>query len=141
MTDRLGPPRRAPTREAANTDLRTLQRLAGIDEFRRRALADVFETDATWSMLSESLRAQSLRRQISVTSLCLASRSPVTTALRHIERLQETGLVTFNQDPKDRRRKFIELTATGNARVTEVVHGVSRRLADDDAPPYPKETK
>jgi DNA-binding transcriptional ArsR family regulator len=141
MTDRLGPPRRAPTREAANTDLRTLQRLAEIDEFRRRALADVFETDATWSMLSESLRAQSLRRQISVTSLCLASRSPVTTALRHIERLQETGLVTFNQDPKDRRRKFIELTATGNARVTEVVHGVSRRLADDDAPPYPKETK
>ena len=135
MPDRPGLPRRLPTREAANPDLRTLQLLADIDEFRCSALADVFETDATWSMLSELLRAQLLRRQISVTSLCLASRSPVTTALRRIERLQGAGLVTFNHDPKDRRRKYIELTATGTARVTEVIRGVSRRLADDAAPP------
>lgn len=135
MPDRPGLPRRLPTREAANPDLRTLQLLADIDEFRCRALADVFEPDATWSMLSELLRAQLLRRQISVTSLCLASRSPVTTALRRIERLQGAGLVTFNHDPKDRRRKYIELTAAGTTRVTEVIRGVSRRLADDAAPP------
>lgn len=135
MPDRLGQLRRLPTREAANPDLRTLQLLAEIDEFRCSALADVFETDATWSMLSELLQAQLLRKQISVTSLCLASRSPVTTALRRIERLQGAGLVTFNYDPKDRRRKYIELTAAGNARVTEVIRGVSQRLADDAAPP------
>ena len=86
-------------------------------------------------MLSELLRAHLLRRQISVTSLCLASRSPVTTALRRIERLQAAGLVCFNHDPKDRRRKYIELTAVGNARVTEIVRGVARRLEDDIAPP------
>ncbi len=49
MPDRLGLPRRLPTREAANPDLRTLQLLAEIDEFRCRALADVFETDAAWA--------------------------------------------------------------------------------------------
>lgn len=134
MPERPSLPRRLPLREAANPDLRTLQLLADVDEFRCRALADVFETDATWSMLSELLRAQLLRRQISVTSLCLASRSPVTTALRRIERLQAAGLVTFHHDPKDRRRKYIELTAAGNARVTEVIRGVARRLGDDSPP-------
>lgn len=134
LPERPGPLRRSPARELS-PDLRTLQLLADIDEFRCRALADVFEADATWSMLSELLRAKLLRRQISVTSLCLASRSPVTTALRRIERLQAAGLVCFNHDPKDRRRKYIELTAAGNARVTEIVRGVARRLEDDTAPP------
>jgi DNA-binding MarR family transcriptional regulator/ActR/RegA family two-component response regulator len=134
LPERAGLPRRPPVREIS-PDLRTLQLLADIDEFRCRALADVFETDATWSMLSELLRAQLLRRQISVTSLCLASRSPVTTALRRIERLQAAGLVSFNLDPKDRRRKYIELTAAGSARVTEVIRGVARRLGDDSAGP------
>ena len=134
LPDRAGPPRRQPVRDIS-PDLRTLQLLADIDEFRCHALADVFETDATWSMLSELLRAQLLRQQISVTSLCLASRSPVTTALRRIERLQAAGLVSFNLDPKDRRRKYIELTAAGSARVTEVVRGVARRLGDDPGGP------
>ncbi len=134
LPERPGLPRRQPVRDIS-PDLRTLQLLADIDEFRCHALADVFETDATWSMLSELLRAQLLRRQISVTSLCLASRSPVTTALRRIERLQAAGLVSFNLDPKDRRRKYIELTAAGSARVTEVIRGVARRMGDDFAGP------
>ncbi|NDE01722.1 MAG: hypothetical protein EBZ91_08225 [Gammaproteobacteria bacterium] len=134
LPERAGTPRRQPGRELS-ADLRALQWLTDIDEFRCRALADVFEPDATWSMLSELLRAQLLRQQISVTSLCLASRSPVTTALRRIERLQAAGLVSFNLDPKDRRRKYIELTAAGSARVTEVIRGVARRLGDDAAGP------
>ncbi|MBU3671797.1 MAG: DNA-binding response regulator [Sinobacteraceae bacterium] len=134
MPERPGLPRRQPARDIS-PDLRTLQLLADIDEFRCSALGDVFEADATWSMLSELLRAQLLRRQISVTSLCLASRSPVTTALRRIERLQAAGLVSFNLDPKDRRRKYIELTAAGSARVTEVIRGVARRLGDESPGP------
>lgn len=134
LPERPGLPRRQPVRDVS-PDLRTLQLLADVDEFRCQALADVFEPDATWSMLSELLRAQLLRRQISVTSLCLASRSPVTTALRRIERLQAAGLVSFNLDPKDRRRKYIELTAAGSARVTEVIRGVARRLGDESPGP------
>ena len=134
LPERPGLPRRQPVRDVS-PDLRTLQLLADVDEFRCQALSDVFEPDATWSMLSELLRAQLLRRQISVTSLCLASRSPVTTALRRIGRLQAAGLVSFNLDPKDRRRKYIELTAAGSARVTEVIRGVARRLGDESPGP------
>jgi len=55
--------------------------------------------------------------------------------LRRIERLQAAGLVSFNLDPKDRRRKYIELTAAGSARVTEVIRGVARRLGDESPGP------
>jgi hypothetical protein len=53
-----------------------------INECRTGALTGILEPDASWSMLSELLRARLSRRRVSVTSLCLASKSPVTTDLR-----------------------------------------------------------
>lgn len=88
----------------------------------------ILEPDASWSMLSELLRAQLSTRRVSATSLCLASKSPVTTALRRIEHLLEAGLVSCTQDPKDRRRKYIELTPEGAARLLTTLKAVSDRL-------------
>ena len=114
-------------------ELRTLQLLADIDDCRSSSLDGILEPDATWSMLTELLRARLIRRRISVTSLCLASKSPVTTALRRIERLLEAGLVSCTQDPKDRRRKYIELTADGAARVQDALRAVAHRVRSEDA--------
>lgn len=72
------------------------------------------------------------RRRLSVTSLCLASKSPVTTALRRIERLLEAGLVSCTQDPKDRRRKYIELTALGTEKVQETLQAIAQRLRGEE---------
>ena len=99
-----------------------------IDESRTGALTGILEPDASWSMLSELLRARLSRRRVSVTSLCLASKSPVTTALRRIERLLEAGLVSCTQDPKDRRRKYIELTDEGSTRPIAALRAVSERV-------------
>jgi DNA-binding MarR family transcriptional regulator len=52
----------------------------------------------------------------------------VTTALRRIERLLEAGLVSCTQDPKDRRRKYIELTDDGNTRLVAALRAVSDRV-------------
>jgi DNA-binding MarR family transcriptional regulator len=82
--------------------------------------------------LTELLRARLIRRRISVTSLCLASKSPVTTALRRIERLLETGFINYSLDPKDRRRKYIELTDDGAAKVQDVVRGIARHFGTDE---------
>jgi CheY-like chemotaxis protein/predicted transcriptional regulator len=109
-------------------ELRILDSLAEIDDLRIRQLDGIVEGDAAWSMLAELLRARLTRRRISVTSLCLASKSPVTTALRRIERLLEGGLVTYSLDPKDRRRKYIELTEEGALRLHAVVGHLSRWL-------------
>lgn len=115
-------------------ELKVLQTLHEIDDFRLRALDGVVEPDATWSMLTELLRARLIRRRISVTSLCLASKSPVTTALRRIERLLETGYITYALDPKDRRRKYIELTDDGLLKVQGVVRGIAHHFGTEDPP-------
>jgi DNA-binding response OmpR family regulator len=115
-------------------ELKILQTLYEIDDFRLRALDGVVEPDASWSMLTELLRARIIRRRISVTSLCLASKSPVTTALRRIERLLETGYITYSLDPRDRRRKYVELTEDGAARVQEVIRGIARHFKVEDTP-------
>jgi response regulator RpfG family c-di-GMP phosphodiesterase len=123
----LASTRRTPIREPSS-ELRLLQLVEDIDECRTGALTGILEPDASWSMLTELLRARLSRRRVSVTSLCLASKSPVTTALRRIERLLETGLVSCTQDPKDRRRKYIELTDEGTTRLVAALRAVSERV-------------
>ena len=56
---------------------------------------------------------------VSVTSLCLASYTPPTTALRHLGLLEQMGLVERNADPLDARRVWIELTETGAGLMAE----------------------
>lgn len=115
-------------------DLQVLHWLRDVDEQRSKALGDLVKTDATWNMLAELLRARITRRRISVTSLCLASRGPVTSALRRLDQLLADGLVTYTLDPQDRRRKYIELTAEGANRMQAAVRGVAQRWAVGEPP-------
>lgn len=124
----VAPPAKRPSTKDPSGELKLLQLVEDLDECRASALPGIVETDASWSMLSELLRAHVSRRRVSVTSLCLASKSPVTTALRRIERLLESGLVSCTQDPKDRRRKYIELTPEGVSRLVATLKTVSDRL-------------
>lgn len=123
----VNPARRPPSRDPSG-ELKLLQLVEDIDECRTGALTGILEPDASWSMLSELLRARLSRRRVSVTSLCLASKSPATTALRRIERLLEAGLVSCTQDPKDRRRKCIELTDEGFTHPIAALRAVSKRV-------------
>lgn len=120
---RASAPRREPPAE-----LRVLQWLRDVDEQRQRSLGSVLEPDATWNMLAELLRARITKRRISVTSLCLASRTPVTSALRRIDRLLAEGLITYALDPKDRRRKYVELTADGTTRIQSAVRALAPHM-------------
>ena len=123
----------APRRELP-LDLQVLHWLRDVDEQRCKALGGIVKTDATWNMLAELLRARITRRRISVTSLCLASRGPVTSALRRLDQLLADGLVTYTLDPQDRRRKYIELTAEGANRTQAAVRGVAQRWAVGEPP-------
>jgi hypothetical protein len=127
----FGPRRELPA------DLQVLQWLRDIDEQRLKALDGVVETDAAWNMLAELLRARITKRRISVTSLCLASRGPVTSALRRVERLLRDGLITYALDPKDRRRKYVELTNDGANRMQTAVRGVAQRWTASEPPRMP----
>jgi hypothetical protein len=70
---------------------------------------DLF-ADPAWDMLLDLLAARLEQERVSVSSLCIASAVPPTTALRWIRTLTDKGIVRRQADPQDGRRVFIALT-------------------------------
>lgn len=77
---------------------------------RQKILPGHLFADPAWDMLLDLAAAKSEGRKIAVTSLCIASGVPMTTALRWIGILIDEKLVERRGDPADRRRMFLELT-------------------------------
>ncbi|WP_162232724.1 winged helix DNA-binding protein [Sphingomonas sanxanigenens] len=87
--------------------------------------ADIFR-DPAWDMMLDLLAAAHQGRQVSVSSLCYASGVPNSTALRHIEHLDQLGLVERTPDPEDHRRAFIRATDAA----IESMSGLLARMQD-----------
>lgn len=60
--------------------------------------------DPSWDMLLDLFVHWAGGVKVSVSSACLASGVPNTTALDHLRKLERTGLVWRSGDPQDRRR-------------------------------------
>jgi len=71
--------------------------------------ADLF-ADPAWDMMLDLLAAHLSGQRVSVSSLCIASAVPPTTALRWIRQLTDRAVFARIDDPADGRRVFIELT-------------------------------
>jgi DNA-binding MarR family transcriptional regulator len=82
--------------------------------------------EPAWEMLAELMRARLAGQHLSVTSLALSSKSPMTTALRRIEDLIQGGLAARMPDQADRRRIYVELTPEGMARMQLFLEGFAR---------------
>ncbi|TCT07912.1 response regulator [Aquabacter spiritensis] len=85
-------------------------------------------SDPAWDMLLDLAMAEATNRPISVTSLCIASGAPTTTALRRIDDLKDAGLIDRVPDPLDRRRVIVRLTAEGRGRMEAFVQRQAARL-------------
>ncbi len=66
--------------------------------------------DPAWDMLLDLMAARLEGQPVAVSSLCIASAVPATTALRWIRTLTEGGLLVRVADPRDGRRVFIDLS-------------------------------
>jgi hypothetical protein len=66
--------------------------------------------DPAWDILLDLTAARAEHTRVSVTSLCIASGVPPTTALRWIGQMTEAGLLERIEDEADRRRAFIALS-------------------------------
>jgi DNA-binding MarR family transcriptional regulator len=73
--------------------------------------------DPAWDMLLELYALHLEQKRVSVSSLCIAAYVPPTTALRWVAKLEEEGLATRMEDPRDGRRTWIELSAVGIERM------------------------
>lgn len=85
-------------------------------------------SDPAWDMLLDLAVAEATGRVSSVTSLCIASGAPTTTALRRIDDLKDAGLIDRTPDPADRRRILVKLTALGRERMEAFVQKQATRL-------------
>ncbi len=82
--------------------------------------------EPAWEMLAELMRAKLAGQHLSVTSLALSSKSPMTTALRRIEDL----IPGRPRRPRPRSggppRTAVELTPEGMARMQLFLEGFAR---------------
>lgn len=114
---RSGP--RDRTARPALPDARQLRALIRRRQLRARYFDAGLFADPAWDMLLDLAAARGEHKRVSVTSLCIASGVPPTTALRWIGQMIDAGLFLRVCDDSDRRRAFIELTekaAAGMAR-------------------------
>lgn len=81
--------------------------------------------DPAWDLLLEAYVAQLDQRKISVSGMCCAGGAPATTALRHLQKLEQQGWLVRRTDPYDGRRSWMELSAVGNAAMLAYFNSVS----------------
>ena len=111
-------------------DPRLIRRIIRQRQLRARFFDGELFADPAWDMLLDLAASRAEHKRVSVTSLCIASGVPPTTALRWIALMSEGGLLERVEDETDRRRAFIALTdraADAMARYfTELGRGAER---------------
>lgn len=90
-------------------------------QHRRRAalFGEGLFSDPAWDILLDLYVQRERGRWISVSSACLAAQAPQATALRHLNKLVDRGLVLREADTEDRRRTFVALSDEGSAKMAE----------------------
>ena len=91
-------------------DPRLVRRIIRQRQLRARFFDGDLFGDPAWDMLLDLTAARAEHMRVSVTSLCIASGVPPTTALRWIGQMTDAGLFQRVEDEADRRRAFVALT-------------------------------
>ncbi len=93
-------------------------------------LGEKLGADMAWNMLLDLFAAAEEGRSVSVSSLCIASGGPPTTALRHLHKMHDMALVRRAADQRDGRRIWVE--------TTEDTQATMRMLIEEFCVPAPR---
>lgn len=91
-------------------DPRLVRRIIRQRQLRARFFDAELFADPAWDILLDLTAARVEHTRVSVTSLCIASGVPPTTALRWISQMVDAGLLERVEDEADKRRAFIALS-------------------------------
>jgi hypothetical protein len=91
-------------------DPRLVRRMIRQRQLRGRFFDAELFADPAWDILLDLTAARAEHLRVSVTSLCIASGVPPTTALRWIGQMTDAGLLERVEDDTDKRRAFIQLS-------------------------------
>lgn len=112
---------------SALPDPRLIRNLLKARQMRSRFFGVDLFADPAWDMLLDLSAARVEHRRVSVTSLCIASGVPNTTALRWMKLLERAGLIERIEDDTDRRRAFVALTEAGASAVARYFDTVTKQ--------------
>jgi DNA-binding MarR family transcriptional regulator len=92
----------------------------------RRARNEIFGDaglfgEPAWDILLDLFLSEERSKLISISSACIASGVPSTTALRWIKVLEDRGLVFRQPDATDSRRTYLRLTYRGKSLLEDVL--------------------
>lgn len=91
----------------------------------RRKRDEAFEarlfSDPGWDILLDLFIAAEEGKQISVSSACIGSSAPSTTALRHLSALVRHGLICRKSSDSDSRVSWVSLSPMGHEKMTAVL--------------------
>ncbi len=96
--------------------LRKAERLINERRLRSKFMPADMLGEPGFDMLLDLYVASRHLENVSVSSLCLASRVPTTTALRHLDMMERSDWVRRERDPTDGRRWFVQLTDSASAK-------------------------
>ena len=91
-------------------DPRLVRQIIRQRQLRARFFDGDLFADPAWDMFLDLTAARAEHTRVSVSSLCIASGVPPTTALRWIGQMTAAGLLQRVEDETDRRRAFITLS-------------------------------
>lgn len=90
-------------------------------DMRKKYLPEAALGEPPWNILLELFCQFAEGASVSTKSLCIAAECPDSTALRHIERLEEVGLIRRSRSRSDLRVTLVELTEQGVVGVGRVL--------------------
>ncbi|MGE8141095.1 winged helix DNA-binding protein [Novosphingobium sp. NPDC080210] len=133
MAHRVAANETGPIRQSrkALPDPRLVRGIIRCRQMRLRFFEQDLFADPAWDMLLDLTAARAEHLRVSVTSLCIASGVPTTTALRWIKLLEQSGLVKRIEDDTDRRRAFVTLTERGADAMARFFEEVERHRPDN----------
>ncbi|MFA5965311.1 MAG: hypothetical protein WC804_14945 [Sphingomonas sp.] len=108
----------------ATPDLTMAERARAIYHARRRrdamlGSAQALFHDPAWDILLDLFVHGEEHQLVSVSSACVASTAPLSTALRCLKAMERAGLIVFERDPFDKRRRFVALSRATHHHLTD----------------------
>lgn len=120
------------TPELSSDHMEFIRTILKLRASRRAVFGPTLFGEPSWDMLLELYDAHYRQRRESVSSLCIASGVPATTALRWIGTLESEGWIVRVPDPSDRRRVQVELTQNSLEAMAKVLSPLKLPQAAND---------
>jgi Fic family protein len=120
----------APPPDEQTALLEAARQLYQSRRLRDRIFGISLFADPAWDILLDLFIAKREGRKVTISSACAAASAPTSTAARHIAHLVQKRLVVRVSRQEDARSSYLELTAAGDRKLTQLFREVEQS-ADD----------